>query len=124
LSLALVGGIMSLLALGLPEAGGWPEGEVLEPLRIVALEASASHVLGRAEEPPLRPAARLTALPDARFALDENDQGADDASDRLLLLLEAQTLPVVAAARGGTNLPYVCCWPTYYLVRPQRLSRL
>jgi hypothetical protein len=124
LRLALVGFVLSILVLSLLDAAGSLEGEAIGPLRVVALESKASFVLSRAEEHPLVPAARLTAPPDERFTLHDYDWDDDDSLDKLLMVLTAHVLPLAAVRIMFDGSTHACLWPTYYLVRPQLLTRI
>jgi hypothetical protein len=121
---ALVGFVLSLPALSLPDAAGSLEGEAMGPLYVVALESRASPALSRSAEHPLSTAARLTAPPNESFTLDDYDRDDDDASDVLLLIRKAHALPPTAGDISFNGLTHACVWPTYYLVRPQLLTRL
>jgi hypothetical protein len=124
LRLALVGFVLSILALSLPDAARLVAGEAMGPLRVVALESRASPAFSRSAEHPLSTAARLTSPPEERFMLHDYDWDDDDSLDMLLLILKAHALPPTAVYRGFNGLTHACLWPTHYLVRPQLLTRI
>jgi hypothetical protein len=124
LRLVLVGFVLSVLALSLPDAAGSLEGEAMESLRVTALGSGAFPALSRAESRPLTTAAHVASPPDESFTLDDYDWDDDDSLDMLLMVLTAYVLPLAAVRIRFDGSIHACLWPTHYLVRPQLLTRL
>jgi hypothetical protein len=122
--LALLGFVVSVLTLSLPEATSPVAGETMSVLRVIALRSAVLPALSHAAEPSLTTAARLTARCDAHFTRDDYDWDDDNASDMLPRILSAYIFPPDTVCIGVNDLPDACVWPTHYLVRPQLLSRL
>jgi hypothetical protein len=124
LRLALVGFVLSILALCLPDAARLVAGEAVESLPVTALGSGAFPALSHAESRPLTTSAHVASPPDESFALDDYDWDDDDSLDMLLLILKTHALHPTAVYIGFNGLTQACLWPTYYLVRPQLLTRL
>jgi hypothetical protein len=121
--LLLVGCVVSALALNLPQAMSPMTGEVVSLLHRLSLGSGAFPICTRAEECLARTAARLAAPAEARCTRADYDWD-DDASDILPRLASAHVFPSDTVSGGCNALTHADAWPTHYLVRPQRLSRL
>ena len=122
--LAIGGCFYGALALSLQDAASLVAGETMGWLRIMAPGSGAFLALSRAMEHPLTIAGRLGSQPDECFTRDDSDVDGDDFSPIPPLILRADFLPPALVGIDLNGSTHTCVWPTYYLVRPQLLTRL